>query len=97
MATARGYGDKIRRLELGGSVSINPIYAPNALKNGRFVEIAEMIQAAASNFSGDQREQAFWKLSSFNLIKNCLVYVAATQSYYTLRDLHKALISSSEP
>ena len=97
MATARGYGDKVRRLELGGSVSINPIYAPNALKNGRFVEIAEMIQAAASNFSGDQREQAFWKLSSFNLIKNCLVYVAATQSYYTLRDLHKALISSSEP
>lgn len=92
-----GLSEHALHLRLGGNVTFNPVYLPNALKNGGFSEIAQMLRAAAVNFGiGSSQDSAFWEVSSYNLIKNILVYCAATQGYYTLRDLYTAMVRASD-
>jgi type IV secretory pathway TraG/TraD family ATPase VirD4 len=92
IAKAKGQRGRVLHLCLGGSVSFNPIYVDSALKNGRFLDVAQMIRTAAINFSGrPSGDSQFWEQSAFNLTKNALVYVAAVHGYYTLNDLYTAM------
>lgn len=91
-------GNHLVHLSLEGSVKFNPIYSRDAIKSGRFLETAQMLRAAAANFSGGGRSGVddFWELSAFNLVKNSLVYCAVKYPYYTLNDLYNVIISAKE-
>jgi hypothetical protein len=91
IAAARNVGNHVLHLKLGGNVSFNPIYVDGMLRDGRFIEMAQMIRAASINFSGRSGDSPFWELSAFNLTKNALIYVAAVHNYFTLKDLYEAL------
>lgn len=92
----RGMSDHLLHLSLDGAVTFNPIYYPDALKNSRFLDIAQMIRAAAVNFMGKSFDSPFWEISAFNLVKNSLVYCAAVNGYYTLRDLYSVMVQAVE-
>lgn len=80
-------------MSLDGRVTFNPIYHPEALKNSRFIDIAQMIRAAAINYAGMATDDSpFWETAGFNLIKNSLVLCATVHSYYTLSDLYKTMV-----
>lgn len=96
IACQHGVEGKIRHMTLNGETSYNPIYAEKILKHGKFVSTAQMIRAAAINFSGRSSESAFWELGAFNLTKNALVYVAAVHGYFTLNDLYIAMCDATE-
>ncbi len=87
----------ILHLKLGGTVSFNPIYEDEILKNGRFLDVAQMIRAAAINFSGrGSGDSPFWEISAFNLTKNALVFVSAVHGYFTLNELYAAMNDAVE-
>ncbi len=92
----QGLSDRLLWMSLSGDVTFNPIYHPAALKNSNFLDIAQMVRTAAVNFMGRSSDTAFWDVSAFNLIKNCLVYCAATQDYYTLSDLYAAMVTARD-
>lgn len=92
----QGLSDSCLWMSLNGEVTFNPIYVPKALKNSKFLDIAQMIRAAAANFMGTTADSAFWNMSSFNLIKNALVFCAAKHSYYTLNDLYSAMVQARD-
>jgi len=92
----QGLSDSCLWMSLDGDVTFNPIYVPNALKNSRFLDIAQMVRAAATNFMGRASDAAFWDISSFNLIKNALVFCAAKHGYYTLNDLYSAMLQARD-
>ena len=97
IAVKNGLADEIYHLKLGGGVSFNPIFVEDILKGGRFLDVAQMIRAAAINFSGrGSSDSPFWELSAFNLMKNGLVYVAAVHGYFTLADLYQAIVDASD-
>ena len=87
---------RILHIKLDGHVSFNPIYVEKALQRSRFLEVAQMIRAVAANSTGKQSGSPFWEISAFNLMKNALVYCAATKEYYTLRDLYEALTRAAK-
>lgn len=91
-----GLGDKIVKISLRGSVSFNPVYVENPLRNSKFTELAEMVRAAAVNFMGKSSDSPFWDISSSNLIKNAIVYCAAEHGYFTLLDLYRAIVRASK-
>ncbi len=86
-----GLSENCIHLRLGGPVTFNPIYEKEALRSAKYLDVARMIRGAASNFTGGAKELPFWEMSSFNLIKNCLVYCAAVHGYYTLNHLYDLL------
>lgn len=86
-----GHEGRIFHIHLNGNVSFNPIFTEKALRQSKFLEIAQMIRAAATNYIGKQFDSPFWEISAFNLMKNALVYCAATKEYYTLRDLYETM------
>jgi len=83
-------------IHLDGDVTFNPIYVENALQRSRFLEVAQMVRAAATNYIGKQFDSPFWEISAFNLMKNALVYCAAVKEYYTLRDLYEVIIRANK-
>ena len=95
IAKAAGKEKSVHHLTLKGSVRFNPIFHPNALMGARYIEIAQMIRAASNNFMGGE-QPPFWDISSFNLIKNTLIYCAATLDYYTLSDLYAVVTTTNE-
>ena len=95
IANRHGLTDKCLHMRLGGDVRYNPIYLPDALKGSRCIEIAQMLRAATINSLGRSADNSFWEISSFNLIKNGLVYCAAIYGYYTLWDLYTVLVRAA--
>ncbi len=92
---SRGVQDRVLHLKLDGSIRFNPIYVDDVLKMGRFLDVAQMIRAAAVNFAGrGSSDSPFWELSAFNLTKNALIYCAAVYGYYTLNDLYKVMVDA---
>ncbi len=66
--------DNVLHLRLDGNVTFNPIYVDDVLKMGRFLDVAQMVRAAAINFSGKgSADSPFWELSAFNLTKNAVI------------------------
>ena len=91
------YQERVLHLKLDGAVRFNPIYVDDVLKMGRFLDVAQMIRAAAINFAGrGSSDSPFWELSAFNLTKNAIIYCAAVYGYYTLNDLYKAMVDAVE-
>ena len=89
--------DNVFHLRLDGNVTFNPIYVDDVLKMGRFLDVAQMVRAAAINFSGKgSADSPFWELSAFNLTKNAVIYCAAVYGYYTLNDLYSAMVDAVE-
>ncbi len=83
------------KIKLGGKVTINPIYVEKPLKNARFAEIAEMVRSAAINFMGKSSDSPFWDVSSSYLIRNTIIFCAASLGYYTLLDLYKTIVRAN--
>lgn len=97
IATRRWKDKDVLHLHLDGSVTFNPIYVEDVLKMGRFLDVAQMVRAAAINFSGrSNSDSPFWELSAFNLTKNAIIYCAAVYGYYTLADLYSAMVDAVE-
>ncbi|MGE0175126.1 MAG: type IV secretory system conjugative DNA transfer family protein [Oligoflexales bacterium] len=97
IAARHGKKDDVLHLRLDGSVTFNPIYLDNVLEMGRFLDVAQMVRAAAINFSGrSSADSPFWELSAFNLTKNAVIYCAAVYGYYTLNDLYCAMVDAVE-
>ena len=94
MLKKHGHMEHVLHITLDGAVTFNPIFQEKPLKNARFQAIAQMVRAAAVNFMGKSTDSSFWETSSFNLIKNCLIYCAAVHHYYTLNDLYTAMVRS---
>ena len=53
-----------------------------------------MVRASSINYSGGHNDSPFWDISAFNLIKNSIVYAAATKGYYTLKDIYEVMVLS---
>ena len=77
-----GMEEHVLHMKLGANVTFNPIFNLNPLKEAHFLEIAQMIRAAAVNFMGKSFDSPFWEISAFNLIKNSLVFCGA--KYYAV-------------
>ncbi len=93
-----GLGDQIRIISLEGEETFNPVFVENILEKSQFLDVAEMLRAAAINFSGKSSDSPFWELSAFNLLKNAVIYCAAANGYFTLTDLYEALVkATNEP
>ena len=92
IANELNLGEHIIHMKLGGDVTFNPIYQPLALKGGAFSDISKMIRSAAVNYMGKSFDSPFWEQSASTLVKNCLIYCAATKNYYTLNDLYSAMV-----
>jgi hypothetical protein len=92
-----GVSDRIVRISLKGDQTFNPVFAKDCLTNSRFVELAEMVRAASVNFMGKSSDSPFWSVSSTNLIRNAIVYCAATMGYFTLLDLYKSIVEAANP
>ena len=97
IAERHGRKKDVLHLRLDGEVTFNPIYVDDVLKMGRFLDVAQMVRAAAINFSGrSSADSPFWELSAFNLTKNTVIYCAAVYGYYTLSDLYTGMVDAVE-
>ena len=92
---AQGHGDRILKFSLDGSVSFNPVFKENLLRDANFLSMAEMVRSAAVNFMGKSTDSPFWDFSSASLIRNTIVYCAATLGYFTLLDLYEAIVKAT--
>lgn len=91
-----GLAHKIVKISLKGDHSFNPVYIKNALRDSRFVDLAEMVRSAAVNFMGKSSGSPFWDVSSSHLIRNTLVYCAAKHGYFTLLDVYQTIVRASK-
>lgn len=89
---------EVLHLKLGGTVTFNPIYCEAPLKDARFLDLAQMIRAAAANFSGKTGDSPFWELAGYNLLKNTLVFCAikAKGRAFHLGHLYSGMIEVSQ-
>ena len=85
IAASLGLSAKTRIISLDGKQTFNPVFVDDILKCARFLDSAEMIRAAALNFSGGATDSPFWEISGFNLLKNTIVYCASVMGYFTLK------------
>lgn len=85
LTASMGLTAKTRVISLDGKQTFNPVYVDDILKCARFMDSAEMIRAAALNFSGGATDSPFWEISGFNLLKNTIVYCASVMGYFTLK------------
>lgn len=92
MVRTKNLSERLLHFNLAGTVKFNPIYAPRALQDAKFMDVAYMISSAASNFMGKSSDSSFWEVNSFTLIKNALAYCIAKNEYYTFLDLHDAIL-----
>lgn len=91
-----GLEHKIVKISLKGIHSFNPVYIENALRDSRFVDLAEMVRSAAVNFMGKSSGSPFWDVSSSHLIRNTLVYCSAKHGYFTLLDVYQTIVRASK-
>jgi hypothetical protein len=91
-----GLREHLLWIELGGTVKFNPIWRENLLKNSAFTTVANSLRLASINFIGSTGESRFWEQSSFNLLKNVLVFCAAKHGYFTFRELYRAMVQARD-
>jgi hypothetical protein len=84
--------EHVIHMRLEGDVTFNPVYKDRPLKGARFLEIAQMLKAAAANFAASRRDSSFWDISSYNLIRSSITHCASVHGYFTLRDLYSTLV-----
>ena len=89
---AQGMSDRLLWVSLDGTVKFNPIWYEGMLRNSAFTSVANTLRLASMNFLGSSSDSRFWEQSSFNLLKNALVYCAARHDYFTFRELYDALV-----
>ncbi len=89
---AQGLADRLLWISLDGDVRFNPIWREELLKNSAFTMIANSLRLASVNFLGSSSDNRFWEQSSFNLLKNALIYCAAKYDYFTFRELYRSLV-----
>jgi len=88
-----GLGDRLLWVSLeDAGVRFNPIWREGMLKESVFTAIANSLRLASMNFLGSSGDSRFWEQSSFNLLKNALIYCAAKHEYFTFQDLYRALV-----
>ena len=92
----RGLTEKLLWVSLDGKVKFNPIWRPEMLKNSNFTTVANSLKLATANFLGGSGDSRFWEQSSFNLLKNSLIFCAAKHEYFTFKDLYKALVQARD-
>lgn len=83
-------------VSLDGTVKFNPIWRDGMLRNSIFTSIANSLRLASINFLGSSPDNRFWEQSSFNLLKNALIYCAAKYDYFTFRELYRALVQARD-
>ena len=83
-------------VSLKGETRMNPIWCEKMLKNSGFTTIANSLKLASMNFIGSSGDSKFWEQSSFNLLKNSLIYCAATYDYFTFKELYRALVQARD-
>jgi len=86
--------DRLLHLKLGGDVTINPFYKEQILKDGNFIEVANMFRRASDNFMGDKSGSVFWDESAFNLLKNAVIFSGAMYGYITMEHIYNTLLES---
>ena len=87
-----GMSDSLVWVSLKADTRLNPIWVEGMLKNSGFTTIANSLKLASINFIGSSNDSKFWEQSSFNLLKNCLIYCAAKYDYFTFKELYQALV-----
>jgi hypothetical protein len=92
----QGQQEELLWICLGGKVKFNPIWREGMLTNSVFITIANTLKLASINFLGSSGESRFWEQSSFNLLKNSLVFCAAKYEYFTFKELYRTLIEARE-
>ena len=93
---SQGQFEHLLWISLGGTVKFNPIWREGMLIDSAFVTIANTLKLASINFLGSSGENRFWEQSSFNLLKNSLVFCAAKFEYFTFKELYRALIEARD-
>jgi hypothetical protein len=83
-------------VSLQGETRMNPIWCENMLRNSAFTTIANSLKLASINFIGTSGDSKFWEQSSFNLLKNSLIYCAARYDYFTFKELYRALVQARD-
>jgi|GEM_PF-802727 len=88
--------DKLMWVSLDGNVKFNPIWQPGMLRKSTFTTIANSLRLASVNFLGGSSDNRFWEQSSFNLLKNALIFCAAKYDYFTFKELYQALVQARD-
>jgi type IV secretory pathway TraG/TraD family ATPase VirD4 len=83
-------------VSLDAGVRFNPIWREGMLKDSIFTAIANSLRLASMNFLGSSSDSRFWEQSSFNLLKNALIYCAAKHDYFTFKELYAALVDARD-
>ena len=93
---SQGMAEHLVWVSLQGDVRMNPIWCENMLRNSAFTTIANSLKLASINFIGTSGDSKFWEQSSFNLLKNSLIYCAARYDYFTFKELYRALVQARD-
>lgn len=88
----QGQSERLLWVSLEGTVKFNPIWREKMLKGSLFTEVANSLRLASINFLGSSSDNRFWEQSSFNLLKNALIFCAAKYDYFTFKELYQALV-----
>ncbi len=88
--------EKLLWVSLEGTVKFNPIWQPDMLRKSMFTTIANSLKLASVNFLGGSGDNRFWEQSSFNLLKNSLIFCAAKYDYFTFKELYQALVQARD-
>ena len=88
--------DKLLWVSLDGDVKFNPIWQTEMLRKSMFTTIANSLRLASANFLGSSGDNRFWEQSSFNLLKNSLIFCAAKYEYFTFKELYQALVQARD-
>lgn len=91
LINTHGLEHNLVHFSLSEKATFNPLYMERPLKNGGFLYLANMVKAANKNIMRGGGEP-FWEMSAFNLVKNSIVFCAATKGYFTLKDLYRTMI-----
>ena len=78
------------------TLRFNPLWCPDILKNGNYIDKASMIKAASQNVLGQDKGSSFWETSAFNLTKAFIVVCAVKYDYFTYNTLRKEMIAGKE-
>lgn len=93
---ALGMKDRLLWVSLDAGVRFNPIWREGMLVESNFTAVANSLRLASMNFIGSSSDSRFWEQSSFNLLKNALIYCSAKYDYFTFKELYRALVDARD-
>jgi hypothetical protein len=91
-----GMQDRLLWVSLDAGVRFNPIWREGMLVESNFTAVANSLRLASMNFIGSSSDSRFWEQSSFNLLKNALIYCSAKHDYFTFKELYRALVDARD-